>query len=309
LLSGAVLAVEQLGWAGTSVAHITARARVSRRTFYDLFSNREDCLAAVIEDTVGLIAAELAAVDLAGLSWRERVRTGLWTILCFFDREPHLARVCVVHSAQAGQRLLDVRGEVFGLLADALDEGRREGNARASELPGVTAEGLVGAAVAILHKRLATGSSRPLSDLQGELMSMIVLPYLGSAAAIRERKRPAPEPLASSANVVGVGGDAWMEDPLREIPMRLTYRTARVLEVTAEIPGASNRMIGEGAGIYDQGQVSKLLARLEKLGLLANTGEGQPKGSANVWHLTATGVRVTDSIRARTQSPGQQVAS
>ena len=56
------------------------------------------------------------------------------------------------------------------------------------------------------------------------------------------------------------------EDPLRDVPMRMTYRTALVLEQVAGYPGASNRVIGEGAGIPDQGQVSKLLARLEGLG-------------------------------------------
>jgi AcrR family transcriptional regulator len=52
LLGAAVALVEELGYGNVSVAHITARARVSRRTFYDLFANREDCLLAVIDDTV-----------------------------------------------------------------------------------------------------------------------------------------------------------------------------------------------------------------------------------------------------------------
>ena len=59
--------------------------------------------------------------------------------------------------------------------------------------------------------------------------------------------------------------------------MRLTYRTALVLEEVAEHPGVSNRVVAERAGISDQGQVSKLLARLEHLGLLANTGAGQAR--------------------------------
>jgi DNA-binding MarR family transcriptional regulator len=78
--------------------------------------------------------------------------------------------------------------------------------------------------------------------------------------------------------------------------MRLTYRTARVLEVAATHPGASNRLVGERAGIYDQGQVSKLLARLERLGLLANTGEGQSRGSSNAWRLTRKGAQVTQHL-------------
>jgi DNA-binding MarR family transcriptional regulator len=85
-------------------------------------------------------------------------------------------------------------------------------------------------------------------------------------------------------------------DPLKDVPMRLTYRTARVLDGVATHPGASNRTIGEAADIYDQGQISKLLSRLERLGLLANTGDGQAKGEPNAWTLTPKGRQVTDSI-------------
>ncbi len=40
LLAAAVVVFAELGYSRASVAHITARARVSRRTFYDLFENR-----------------------------------------------------------------------------------------------------------------------------------------------------------------------------------------------------------------------------------------------------------------------------
>jgi AcrR family transcriptional regulator len=86
LLAAAVRAVDELGYADTTVAHITSRARVSRRTFYELFADREACLVAALEDILGLIAAELAAVDRDGVVWRERVRTGLGAVLSFLDR-------------------------------------------------------------------------------------------------------------------------------------------------------------------------------------------------------------------------------
>src|ERR1700689_1783272 len=104
LLSAAVGAIDELGYPSTTVAHITARAGVSRRTFYDLFENCEECLLMVLEDILGEIAGELADAGLGGLPWRERVRSGLWRILCFFDREPALARICVVQSARGSQR-------------------------------------------------------------------------------------------------------------------------------------------------------------------------------------------------------------
>ena len=82
LLSAAVGVIEECGYAGTTVGHITDRARVSRRTFYELFADREECLGAVLDDALRVVEGELAAAGLEGLGWRERVRVGLWTILC-----------------------------------------------------------------------------------------------------------------------------------------------------------------------------------------------------------------------------------
>jgi AcrR family transcriptional regulator len=302
LIAGAVCAVEELGYAQTTVGHITGRASVSRRTFYELFANREECLAAVLEDLVGVIAEELAAAGLQDLPWRERVRTGLWTILVLFDREPALARVCVVQALRGGPRVLRRREEVLAGLVAVVDEGRREG-ARGAECTPLTAEGLVGAAFGIVYARLLRGEGELLAGLLGELMGMIVLPYLGPAAARRELVRPAP---AVSRGAAGVGG--WLAarlggDPLQSMPVRLTYRTARVLEGVSELAGRgsnpSNRMVAEYAGVSDQGQISKHLRRLERAGLLTNTGQGHAKGEPNAWTLTPRGEQVARSIRVR----------
>ncbi len=293
LLAGAVGAIEELGYANTTVEHITSRARVSRRTFYELFENREACLRALFDDALGTIEQELAAADLSGLSWRERVRGGLWAILSFFDREPALARVCVVQVLRGGPEVLERREEVLAGLAAVVDEGRRE-SARGEDCTALTAEGLVGAAFAIVHGRLLHQTRKPLTGLLGELMSLIVLPYLGAAAARRERTRAVPA--AELAAREPARGSRQEIDPLQEVPMRLTYRTARVLECIAAYPGISNRQVAERAGISDQGQVSKLLARLERLGLTTNTGEGHAKGEPNAWKLTPLGARVAQRL-------------
>ncbi|HEY2281943.1 MAG TPA: TetR family transcriptional regulator [Solirubrobacteraceae bacterium] len=299
LLSAAVATIEELGWPGASVGHITARARVSRRTFYDLFENREDCLLAVLDDVVERVERELAAAGLEGLSWRERVRGGLWTILCFLDREPVLARVCVAQALQGGPRVLERRERVFAGLAMVLDEGRRDGE-RARGCPPLMAEGLVGAVFAIVYARLSRqGEHGPLGDLLGELTGMIVLPYLGPAVARREQDRPPPPvPLMRDMGVSSVGEVAGVieQDPLRGVPMRLTYRTVRVLEVIGANPGVSNRVVGELAGVADQGQISKLLARLERLGLIENTGAGHARGEVNSWSLRTIGEQVLEGL-------------
>jgi AcrR family transcriptional regulator len=295
LLAAAVRAIDELGYANTTVADVTGRARISRRTFYDLFANREECLAAVLEDVVALIGGEIDRAGLEGLAWHERVRSGLGTILGFLDREPVLARVCVVQALRGGPAVLERREEILRGLAGVVDEGRAEG-VRGGECSPLTAEGLVGAAFAIVYARLLRGERVPLSDLSGELMGMIVLPYQGSAAARREHTRPAPVQLRGAPRTEPAAARVAI-DPLEGVEMRLTYRTARVLEGVAERSGASNRVVAERAGIQDPGQVSKLLARLERLGLLANTGAGHAKGEPNAWSLTAKGERVARSIR------------
>ena len=170
----------------------------------------------------------------------------------------------------------------------------------------LTSEGLVGAAFSIVYARLLRGEHDPLSGLLSELMGMIVLPYLGPAAARREQARALPTPPVTPGAHYSNGASSSAtvaSDPLQGIPMRLTYRTARVLECVAEQPGASNRVLAEHAGITDQGQISKLLARLERLGLIANTGAGHSRGEANAWTLTPTGERVARSISAHTPEP------
>jgi AcrR family transcriptional regulator len=305
LLAAAVRTVDELGYSQATVAHITHRARVSRRTFYELFANREECLLAALEGVVDGIRGEVAAADLAGLAWRERVRGGLWAILSFFDREPVLARVCVVQALRGSQRVLERREEILSGLAVLVDAGRGESSRGAVECPSSTAEGLVGAGFALVYSRLLRGDREPLTDLMGDLMGMIVLPYLGPAAARREQTRAAkPAPVASSAAGQAAQAAEVEEgehgDPLAGIPMRLTYRTVRVLETIAAQPGVSNRGVGERAGVSDQGQISKLLARLERLGLVCNTGEGHMKGEPNAWTLTPTGRRVAQTIRIHT---------
>jgi hypothetical protein len=201
--------------------------------------------------------------------------------------------VCVVQSLQGDAKILARREALLARLARVVDEGREE-SARAAQATPLTAEGLVGAALSIVYARLLREQREPLTDLLGELMSLIVLPYLGTAAGKREQTRPAPAPVSDRGRP---GEDErFVGDPFAGITMRLTYRTMLVLECVAAEPGASNRQVGVLAGVPDQGQISKLLARLERLGLLVNTGKARPKGEANAWELTEQGAQVTQTI-------------
>jgi AcrR family transcriptional regulator len=287
MLMAARQVVASEGYARMSVERVVARAGVSRKTFYDLFENREDCFIEAFDDAVAHAERIVREAYDAGTGWRGRIRAGLAALLALLDDEPELRTVCVVEALAAGPRVLEHRTRILEALIAAVDEGR--GEAR-KDPPPLAAEGVVGAVLAVLHARVLQGI--PLSDLLGSLMGMIVLPYLGNAAAERELTRPAPARPRRPARRTA--------DALEGLDMRLTYRTLRVLSVLAQQPGASNRMVAEEAGVADQGQVSKLLMRLSNLGLIENDGNGHAKGGPNAWRLTPRGAEVENAIRIET---------
>ena len=296
LISAAAQVVEEVGYAQVTVSRVIERARVSRKTFYDSFANSEDCLVALFD-----CAVERARGALPGAaceqSWQEAVRTALAEILRLIDAERGLARFCLVEALGGGEQMLERRAEVIAELAAAIDN-RRDRLSAAHEPAPITAEGAVGAVAHILHTRLypsAGGSAsagESVSNLLGALMSIVVLPYLGTAAAREELERPAPEhkPLPRRAPPPG--------DSLPGLK-RLTYRTALVLSAIRERPGSSNQRIGRDSGIVDQGQISKLLSRLAGIELIENRGRGQQHGLANAWYLTSHGEEIEHVVRTR----------
>lgn len=336
LLTAAVGAFADLGYADASVARICARAGISRRTFYELFDNRDECLAAILVDVETRLERELLAAGLATAPWRERVRGGLWLILCTLECEPALGRVCLRESSRGGPLVLGERERIIKRLIAVVDEGRVE-SGPAKTLGVVTAEGVVGALLAVMTSgdrlpphaqaetqgtavasRLANASPQALScqsrrtqgkavagrlanaGLLGELMALVVLPYLGAVAAQRELQRQSPRlPEDSFAVVDGMQMALDGEDPLAGMPARLTYRTARVLQAAGESSHASNREIAERAGVRDPGQISKLLSRLEQRGLLSKNVVA--RGEPNQWALTSAGARLLRALGAHMQ--------
>lgn len=271
--------------AGVTVADVIARSGVSSGAFHEAFADREACLLAAIELGVGRAGRGMLAAYDAEARWLDAVKAALVAFLRFLEDEPALGRLLVVYSMSGGERVLRRRVEILAALAAVIDRGRLEGPAGRQQPPTVIAEGVVGAVLAVLQNRLLADERAGVMDLFGSLVSIIVLPYLGAGTARRELTRPAPRIRSAAAiEPAGAGGSAEHGGALR-----LTYRTTRVLSEIAVYPGASNREVADRAGIVDQGQVSKLLNRLQARGLITKIGEGRTRGAPNSWRLTEHG--------------------
>ncbi len=292
MLAAALETVAELGYARMTVAEVIGRAKVSRKTFYDVFVDREDCFLQALLQAIDHVAQHVRAAYEAEASWRCGIRAALTELLCALDEDPVFARLCLVEALGAGPRVLARRAELLDELAAVIDRGRFVRSAT-REPPDVVAEGVVGAVFAVLHTRALETEQESFRDLVGPLMNIIVLPYLGARVASKEAARSVPP----SRRNGGPPTRGAVRDPLAGLNMRLTYRTVRVLVVIGGRPGASNREIAQRSGIADQGQISKLLARLARLGLAQNTGDGQEKGGPNAWYLTPRGERVERATR------------
>jgi AcrR family transcriptional regulator len=296
------------GASSVTVARVIARAGVSRRLFYELFADIEDCFLATFDWVVQRARTIAVEAYTAEKGWREGIRAALAALLRFFDEEPLLAQLCVVHAAGGGPRVLERRSRVMAELCEAVDRGRL--GTSGNRVPGpVVAEGVVGAVLAVLYTRLLArgassggyaepgGEDAPLIEMHGELMSLIVLPYLGAGVAGRELRKPPPA-TAPGSQATLIDSPSAGRSALVEPGARLTYRTVRVLRTIAELPAGSNREVAERAGIVDQGQISKILTRLELQGLVVNRGAANPaRGTPNAWWLSERGEALERELR------------
>jgi AcrR family transcriptional regulator len=284
------VAVAERGVRSVTFADVAARAGVSPRKLREQFADVEAGLLAAFEWATHRAGATMAEAYSGEFRWTEAIRAALAAMLELVEQEPELARLWIVDSLGAGPRVLRSRARAIAALCEYIDRGRLQAASR-TEPPAITAEGVVGALLAVLQTRLLAPSPAPPRELVGELTSLILLPYLGSAAAKRELTRPVRRRSQSRP-----GGRSAVEG----VGMRLTYRTARVLMAIAERPGSSNREVGNRGEVVDQGQISKLLGRLESQGLIVNVGGGR-RGAPNAWELTPRGEQVEHVIQQRAE--------
>jgi AcrR family transcriptional regulator/DNA-binding MarR family transcriptional regulator len=289
MIDAATDALERGGRSALTVTAIIRNAGVSRKTFYEQFTDAEDCLLEVLEHAVVSLGEPVRRARESQPGWLDGLRAAVAALLAAIDANRPLARVALLDSLTGARRVLERRDRLIEQLA--LEITPPVSRAGGLGEPYV-ARATIGGISELLVSRLRLDDSATLADLYAPIMSLIVLPGEGRKAARAELERPVASP--SGGQEVGELAD---RTPLHDLRMRLTYRTVMVIGAIAGAPGASNRQIAEVAGVIDAGQISKLLKRLARLGLIENRGGGQPNGVANSWYLTASG----EAVQAATQ--------
>jgi AcrR family transcriptional regulator len=183
LLGAIAVACTAKSYPAVTIKDITDGARVSRRTFYDLFRDKPDCFLAAYDTFVeSTFVALTEAYTTAGRSWSVRVGAALRRLLELCAEEPAFAHLAVVDVHAAGRVALARRDATLRRFAVFLEPGR-------DELPAALAshEPLTGAVVGglyeALYNRIKAGETERLPELATELHYCALVPFLGHTKA------------------------------------------------------------------------------------------------------------------------------
>lgn len=180
--------VSVMGYADTAVEDIIASAGVSRRTFYDLFTNKDEAfLAAFDYHSERLFQAVTGAYD-AKAPWPARVPLGVRMLLVALASEPKAAHLCLVGVLAAGPTALARREAAMARFAELIDEGRQATPA-GRQLPPIVAQTIVGGIHEVIYARLVRGEAATLPELTPDIVHAILLPFVGAEAARAEYDR------------------------------------------------------------------------------------------------------------------------
>jgi AcrR family transcriptional regulator len=187
-----IAAVAEHGFRDAGVTQIAAAAGVSRRTFYDHYSDKEECYF----DTYRLIEENLLQiVSEAGdgaTRWTAKVRAKVSAFVEVLAANPDLIRFTMIAPPTEGGQALERQREFLRRILDSLTEGVP--TSRTYSQPGEEElEALAGAMSAVLTARVAAGEAASSAEDAPHLVEMILVPFVGRrrAAAEAEKSRPA----------------------------------------------------------------------------------------------------------------------
>jgi AcrR family transcriptional regulator len=177
LLDAAAAALAEQGYGHITAARITELAGVSSRTFYQHFEDLWACLLAAFESEAARLCQEIegACAEARGpigeADRRGRAQAGIAAGLGFLAAEPDAARLLSAEPPPQIAALATARRDLIERLGGMLRAALRTD--ATTPLPGLERR-LIGAALALVSTRSATGDPQRLRDLEPELTDLLL---------------------------------------------------------------------------------------------------------------------------------------
>ncbi|HWX52146.1 MAG TPA: TetR/AcrR family transcriptional regulator [Solirubrobacteraceae bacterium] len=185
-LYGAMIeSVARRGYADTTVANVLALAGVSRRAFYELFDNKEDCFLATHDSVVARSRKLTLEAWGRERGWANRLHAGCKALLDDIAASPKGPRLALVDAFGAGPNVLVrivLAGRVFERMVGFAFSSAPEG----PEMSRLTSKAIVGGVRHVLSVRLREGREKELQTLTEEVLDLCEAYHSPFAARLRE---------------------------------------------------------------------------------------------------------------------------
>jgi AcrR family transcriptional regulator len=197
LIDGMLHACLRHGYGGASIARAIAYAGVSRPTFYDYFSDRDDCLLAVQRETSQRLVDQIRAA-LDGCQPEQAVHAAVRALIEFSESDPAAARLLVDEALTGGRPTLEAREHTIATIALMVERllSRAQPSAPAPDVP---LPALLGGLQWLLAPCLRRGEP-DLADLAADIASWLNS-YSLPIASHRWRALEPSAPLAPTSHV------------------------------------------------------------------------------------------------------------
>jgi len=169
--------VAEYGYQETTVRRLLGRAGLSRRTYYELFEDKEDCFLAAYDEAVDHALGLTVEAYQQGEKPEEKIERSLRAFLQFCADEPDIARMCIVEVLAAGPAARARRAETMERLASLMEGALNElrGDDRLSKL---SARGLIGGVHELIYTPIDRGETEHLPDLAEQIVSSQIAPLV-----------------------------------------------------------------------------------------------------------------------------------
>jgi AcrR family transcriptional regulator len=179
LLDAIANVVAEKGYSATRVADITEYAGVSRKTFYELFADKEDCFLAAYDAITALLMGRMAhgLASVGDASWEEQVSALLGEFLRFLAAEPAFARMCIVEVLGSGPRGLARRDAAIEAFFPVVDQIPRSQPGAEQHLSPLTPVYVTGGILEVVYAAIRRGETDTLPALEQDLSRLAFRAY------------------------------------------------------------------------------------------------------------------------------------
>ncbi len=175
LLLATASAVSELGYANTTVAEIIRRAGVSRKTFYEVFADREAAVLAVFTGVEHMLS-RVTAATMTHEDPVQMIRGALRVFLDALAAQPEFTRMLIIEAPAAGPRIRQRRNQAVRDFAAAVtarvNEVRERHPGYAPTSPDLVV-GALGGVLEVCAQHLSPGEVRDLPALLPTLSTLM----------------------------------------------------------------------------------------------------------------------------------------